>query len=146
MRYKRMNSTDILMNQVKSVKDPADAIPVLAEMFLRMVEKMDKDAEENKKDHELILHILNGDPQDQSFSDHAVSSRLRNVEGSVNNMKQTLDVHEKLLRGDPTNSEECGLVDNVQAAMRTIRTTHKIMWIILGVFIPLVVSVIINMV
>lgn len=145
MKYQKMNPTDILVNQVKTIKDPADAVPVLAEMFLRMSEKMDRDAEENKKDHELILRTLNGDPQDQSFSDHAIHGRLRTVENNVSNMKQTLETHEKLLRGDPGNPEECGLVDNVQSAMRTTRATHRIMWIVLGVFIPIVVAVIINL-
>lgn len=140
-----MKSTDLLVNQVKTVKDPAEAIPVLAEMFLRLNEKMDVDAEENKKDHALILRTLNGDPEDASYAEKAIHSRLRSVEGSVSQLKNDVNNHEILLRGNSTNSEECGLVDNVQTAMRLTRAAHRIAWIVIGVIIPMVVVMLIKL-
>lgn len=122
---------DIVLKQIKNTNDTLLAVQLLAEL-------LEKTRVESNKGTDEIRKILLGDntPEGKKKS---IVGRLENLE----NQSKEIETHSRLIYGDPTDPKESGLLADVHANVRMVKAIQKLIWVVVGVIVPLIIGALI---
>lgn len=132
-----MSKEDIVLNQIKKANEPLLAIQLLAQLVdSMMVESHDATRE--------IREILLGDntPDGKKKS---IVGQIETLKTQIAAQSEETKIHGRLIYGDPTNAKENGLLADVHASVRTVKAIQKLVWIVIGVIVPLIIGSIITL-
>lgn len=127
---------DLLLKQIKTTTDPHDAIVLLAELTAQTKSEQDGVNKALMKSQQEILELMAGKTGDPLSRKHSVHGRLECLEAS----QMIVNSHEKLLRGDPEDPDDTGLIADVRESKRFVQSMKRILWLIVSALIPMLVG------
>lgn len=130
-------SKDIVLNQIKKADDPLIAIQLLAQLVDSM---MAQSHDATKEIREILLGDNTPDGKKKS-----IVGQIETLKTQIATQSEETKIHARLIYGDPTNAKENGLLADVHANVRTVKAIQKLVWIVVGVVVPIIIGVIVTL-